>query len=186
MTTFPHEKSQQWKIVAGAYKATGLTPLLDATTTPSGYVYDNGVAALAGDPVDQYCLGLHDLAHYLLSPPSRRNKPNFGLGCHPSTPEPKDASSLARGKTVMREEAAGSLLNILLAEAFFGREKAKAMGEFLGFPDFPGEEPVPTMESLANQKCLRKAGLLAPTKSNGAYVLTLPKPLQDYMVLHRV
>ena len=50
----------------------GLVAELDLECLPEGYAYINGRAALAGDPYDCHDLALHDLAHYLVAPASRK------------------------------------------------------------------------------------------------------------------
>lgn len=75
-----------WQRVAAAYRLFGLEPLLDAKVTPMGFVYANGVAALASN--DDSAVALHDLAHYLTAAARRQRAPNFGMGEHPAVCEP--------------------------------------------------------------------------------------------------
>jgi hypothetical protein len=82
---------------------------------PPGAVcaYNWDGAALDG-ATEAYVI-LHEIAHYLLAPPSRRGLADFGLGPGPDTRDRAGAARVALLPVVEREadEAAASLLGIL-------------------------------------------------------------------------
>lgn len=170
-----YSRLRNWQIVKGAYTAAGIVGDLTRYNTPSGYAYDNGVAALTGDEPEGYALGLHDLCHWLIAPKSRKNLPNFGLGPHPTAPEEKWAKEVVGSAINNLEESAGSLLNVLMAEILFGRDKAHAMGQFLGFNDYP--DATNYKRSVLH---LRKHSLLGPNLGD-TLTLSLPEPLTAYL-----
>lgn len=171
-----YSHDREWQIVKGAYTAAGIVGDLTRCNTESGYVYDNGIAALTGDDPTGQVLGLHDLCHWLVAPPSRKNLPNFGLGPHPSTHEEKWAKEVVSLRLNNHEESVGSLLNVLMAEILFGRERAHGLGQFLGFPDYPSPS-LYTRSVLA----LRKLNLLGPNLGD-TLTLSLPNPLREYLI----
>jgi hypothetical protein len=77
----------------------------------SGYNWDG--TALDGD-TEAYVI-LHEVAHHLLAPPTRRALPDFGLGPGPDTRDRAGAERAATLSVPEREadEAAASLLGIL-------------------------------------------------------------------------
>jgi hypothetical protein len=164
-----------WQRVAGAYRAVGLEPLLDETTTSSGYVYDDGVAALAGDAIDRHGVALHDLSHFLVAPPDRQYAPNFGLGAHPSVTEHAFKKSRLSYDAATREECAASVVNVLLAEILFGRDVAEDVAAYLCF-----EGDVRTdRETEHTRKILVRCGLLE--KNDTGWALRWPPALAAYL-----
>jgi hypothetical protein len=79
--------------------------------TPCTYNWD-GVAL---DGATEAYVILHEVAHYLLAPPSRRRLPDFGLGPGPDTSDRAGAERATAVPIIDREadEAAASLLGIL-------------------------------------------------------------------------
>jgi hypothetical protein len=93
--------------------------------TKSGFNWDG--AALDGD-TEAYVI-LHEVAHYVLAPPARRRRVDFGLGPGPDTTD-RAAAEHARIVPLPerdRDEAAASLLGILW-EAALGQP---ALASFL-------------------------------------------------------
>jgi hypothetical protein len=93
--------------------------------TVCGFNWDG--AALDGD-TEAYVI-LHEVAHYLLAPPERRELPDFGAGPGPDTRDRAGAESAAILPVLEREadEAMASLLGILW-EAALGQP---ALASFL-------------------------------------------------------
>lgn len=124
-------RNRRWQMVAGAYCAAGLIPHLDDACLTSGYAYDKGEAALGVDPLGDYGVGLHDLAHFLVAPKYRRHRPNFGLGKHPSASETRSARVLVGKDRLWLEEFAATIVNVLLADELFGRRHARHVARTL-------------------------------------------------------
>lgn len=68
------------------------------------------------------CVVFHEIAHWLLAPPSRRALPDFGLGAGPETgrKEESDRARVVDEETRIDEECAASLLGIVLEAAANG------------------------------------------------------------------
>lgn len=136
--TYPTKSTDpDWAKVVAVYNAAGLTVLLDPMTTPTGFVYDKGVAAL-GEDIDP-AVALHDLAHWLSCPQGRRNRPNFGLGPHPTVTESGKCPSTLSQRKIDFEEAVASYVNVSLANALFGEMAAARVARFLSADYRPGD-----------------------------------------------
>ena len=119
-----------------------------------GFNWDG--VALDGD-TEAYVI-LHEIAHFLLSPPERRHLPDFGLGPGPDTTERAAAERAAAISLVDREmdEAAASLLGILW-EAALGQP---ALASFLDQNWLEGLERSAAAHFTAVYKQVAELGLV--------------------------
>lgn len=148
----------EWLRVGVLYRSVGLVPLLDVTVGPDGYVYSNGVVALAGDYLSEWAMALHDLAHWLVAPPKRRSLPNFGLGQHPNVPEmPKAHRAGMSWFDAQEEEGAASWVHVHLTRASFGSAASERIAELLNFEPHEIESPRDSYRNI-----LENRGLLRP------------------------
>lgn len=69
--------------------------------------------ALAGNDSDI----VHDIAHWLVAPPSRRRCPDYGLGPDPNRSDVTHARLLVSPDHALREEELASALGVLLERA---------------------------------------------------------------------
>ena len=168
-----------WRVTAGAYASMGLVAELDLECLPEGYAYINGRAALAGDPYDCHDLALHDLAHYLVAPASRKMAPNFGLGPHPTVDEPNRSLQKVTDGVQGREEGTACVLTVLLSLAVFGEVSSDSVARILSTDNWSRLRN--DLGRVANNQIsfltLYKLKLLVP----GTCQLSLPPPLHAYV-----
>lgn len=168
----------------GAYQAAGIATFPKANILPSGVVYEARQVAL-GDDFDAW-MSLHDLGHYLASPPERRDLPNFGLGPSGSTVESVPAPRVVPWEVVTREEGVACLFHALLVDHLAGPREALAVSSCLN-------APWTAWDTLAETPTIREAearGVLlwSPLGIEGHKLRAeaLPLQLASFLRRHRV
>lgn len=117
-----NDDEQQRRIVSAFASYIGVTIEWDLTLLASGVVYENRVLAAKAELCPVHAI--HDLAHYILAPASRRAKANYGLGPAPHVKESRDAICLVSQNEADTEECLASDLNIVLTGSLLGHEHA--------------------------------------------------------------
>lgn len=128
-------------------------------TLPCGFAYFNGSIAAKEDKLRPWMV-LHDCAHYLIAPASRRRKVNFGLGAAPHVTERKRSDRIVTYENALREEHTAAWLGVVLARDLLGLRTmwSAAHDVSVGIDDC--DMPIST-EDEEESRCLA-LGLLTP------------------------
>lgn len=157
------------------------------TLSPEGYTYLNGDAYVdwAFNPWtrgngDRYgsAMAVHEVAHYLLTPPERRAMPNFGLGNHPyvALGETRTETSLTRAEVSLEEHLA-SLLHLHLVGLMWRPNVVRHTANALNLEDFLDQDgSVWLWETGEEVRELRKVGLYPLPESLEAIATLAPPP----------